>query len=265
MTDKDEFPPLSDKARKLLELALQYDDPTALFADHPEITMQDLQLITDEVQAALQELELLPDGKGPAIGKNLPKHAKHGRSKSVGDAYQLKMTLHGSKPPIWRRLVVPADINLSVLHKVFQIAMGWHGGHLHCFEINGETFQPTDPDIFNGEPAEDESQYCLCDLINVAKARFNYQYDFGDDWQHHILVEEIIPASAHPTTMVCLAGKGRCPPEDCGGIYEYYHLLKVLRDPHHKQYKELLEWIGTIPDPDEFDSAEVSACLAQIG
>ena len=53
-------------------------------------------------------------------------------------AYQLKIALRGSKPPIWRRILVPGDITLDVLHNVIQIAMGWTNSHLHSFEIAGD-------------------------------------------------------------------------------------------------------------------------------
>ena len=261
MTDLFPFPPMSDKAKRIFQLLQQYQDVKAMLAAHPEITAQDLQMVTDEAFRALQPLLT---GNVPALGAKFPQRTKRHRAKSVGGAYQLKITLRGSKPPIWRRLLVPADITLSLLHEVFQTAMGWYGGHLHCFEISGQTFQPSDPDAFAHDTAEDESQYRLCDLVWMAKAKFRYEYDFGDDWQHNIIVEKIIPASAQPQTMVCTAGKGRCPPEDCGGIHGYYHLLEVLRNPHHPEFKDLSEWIGEIPNPDEFDRAAVSALLAQI-
>ncbi len=262
MTDKKPSAPMSKKNQRIVKLLLHSDNTIAMLASHPEITAQELELVINE---ALQELQPLLDGNGPAGGPIFPKRSRRGPSRFVGDAYQLKITLRGSKPPIWRRLVVPADIKLSVLHAVIQTAMGWHGVHLHCFDINGLTFQSPDPEVFTEDNAEDERQYQLCDLVNAPKAKFSYQYDFGDDWQHNIVVEKIIPASAQPPTMACLAGKGRCPPEDCGGIHGYYHLLEVLRNPHHPEFKDLSEWIGEIPDPDDFDCAKVSVLLSSIG
>ena len=115
-----------------------------------------------------------------------------------GALYQLKITLQGSKPPIWRRVVVPAECNLETLHQVIQVAMGWQDDHLHAFEIDGENYDGRDPMGGRMEDMEglDAAEYALCEVVNREKAKFTYQYDFGDSWDHSILVEKILPADA---------------------------------------------------------------------
>jgi len=183
--------------------------------------------------------------------------------------YQLKITLRGSKPPIWRRILVPADCGLESLHYAIQAAMGWYDSHLHAFEIGGREYSGRTP---MGDPMEsgdlDAAGYRLCDVARE-KSKFTYQYDFGDNWDHTILVEKIVPPllteskklPAQP--FVCLAGKGACPPEDCGGIWGYYNLLAVLRNPKHEEHEDMKEWAGEI-DPDAFDIAEVNRRLSRF-
>ncbi len=104
----------------------------------------------------------------------------------------------------------------------------------------------------------------LRDLVHAPKSKFHYEYDFGDGWAHTLLVEKIIPAKENPKTFVCLAGKGRCPPEDCGGIWGYYDLLEILSDVKHPEHEERMEWIGGPIDPDAFDPAAVTNALTLL-
>jgi hypothetical protein len=102
--------------------------------------------------------------------------------------YQLKVTLKGSKPPIWRRVVVRADMSLDRLHNVIQIVMGWTDSHLHHF-IAGSGFARTfygrpDPEFADmGNEMLNEKRYTVADLAPAAKRKFIYEYDFGDGWQ----------------------------------------------------------------------------------
>jgi Plasmid pRiA4b ORF-3-like protein len=180
-----------------------------------------------------------------------------------GPLYQLKITLRGSKPLVWRRVIVPAQCNLETLHDVIQAAMGWSDDHLHAFEIDGQEFAGRNPlgDVIDME-GDDAAEYRLCDVVSGEKAKFNYQYDFGDSWDHLILVEKILPpdAAKPAQAFTCIAGAGACPPEDCGGIWGYHHMLEVLKNPKNKEYKDLKEWAGDI-DPDAFDLANVNKRL----
>ncbi len=177
--------------------------------------------------------------------------------------YQIKVTLRGVKPPIWRRLHVEADMSLSQLHEVLQVAMGWHGYHLHEFECGGERFGPPDyAENFGLPPVRSERTTRLSSVLSRAGAKALYSYDFGDGWEHSIVLEKVLepePGRAHP---VCVAGKRNCPPEDCGGPYGYYMKLEARNDPGHPEHGETLEWMSEDFDPEAFSIEAVNRRLA---
>ncbi|HYZ54697.1 MAG TPA: plasmid pRiA4b ORF-3 family protein [Streptosporangiaceae bacterium] len=170
------------------------------------------------------------------------------------DVYQLKITLRGvSKPPVWRRVLVPASMTLDLLHEVILRAMGWGGGHLHVFSDGWREYGSPDAELGHA----DERWVTVADLLSGPGGTVTYTYDFGDDWEHGILLEKILPAGPGAAYPVCVAGKGACPPEDCGGAWGYAELKKILADPDHEQHEEMLEWLG-LDDAAEFDPAEFS-------
>ncbi len=192
-----------------------------------------------------------------------PKEKTHAAS----EAYQLKITLDDIRPPIWRRIQVPASITLNQLHEVIQEAMGWSGYHLHLFEIGHGTY--TAPGVGEdrddvGTEDEDDAEYSFQDVINSPRQKFRYTYDFGDGWDHTIEVEKILPAASAGKDPICLAGKRACPPEDCGGPWGYTELLEALRDPHHERHEELTEWAGSDFDPEAFSLQDVNARLRDV-
>ena len=180
------------------------------------------------------------------------------RSKS-SSIYQLKITLRESKPPIWRRIQVKSNTTLTKLHDLFQIVMGWTDSHLHQFIIHGTEYGVPHPD-YEGA-MEDEKRVKLGELIFAEKERFVCQYDFGDSWEHEILVEEILPVEKDGHYPICLKGKRACPPEDCGGIWGYSDFLKAIEDINHPEHDDMLEWIGSKFDPEEFDIESVNRKL----
>lgn len=177
--------------------------------------------------------------------------------------YQLKVTLRGSRPPIWRRLQVPAKVTLATLHRIVQVAMGWSGGHLHQFVADDDYF--SDPD-FELEDTEDERGIRLDRLLRRPKDRLVYEYDFGDGWEHDIVLEKVLlPAEAAPAHAVCVAGKRAGPPDDVGGIFGYQEdFLPAVRDPEHPEHDELLDWVGGEFDPEAFDLDEINRTLGQM-
>lgn len=183
--------------------------------------------------------------------------------------YQLKITLKRSKPPIWRRVVVPGDMALDGLHDVIQIAMGWTGSHMHQF-IAGRGFAVTyygqpDPEFADmGGPILDERRYTVADLAPKAKRKFTYEYDFGDSWYHEVLAEKILPSDPAFKHPVCFAGAMACPPEDCGGIYGYYNLLQTIANPKHPEHEQMKEWIGGTWNTEEFSKERVNTVLKGI-
>ncbi|HZS42076.1 MAG TPA: plasmid pRiA4b ORF-3 family protein [Polyangia bacterium] len=174
--------------------------------------------------------------------------------------HQLKVTLRTIRPAIWRRLQVRSEIKLGKLHLVLQDALGWTNSHLHQFVIDGVRYgMKTDDGRFEKDLL-DENRVKL-DAVADEKQRFSYEYDFGDGWEHEILVERVLPASPIVRYPVCLAGKRTCPPEDCGGPYGYHDLLAALADKKHERHAELLEWLGGPFDAERFDLDETNRAL----
>jgi hypothetical protein len=185
------------------------------------------------------------------------------RASGLSDqVYQLKVTLKGSKPPIWRRVMVPGKFSLYKLHQVVQISMGWTNSHLHQFLIDGEYYSIPDPD--DSEAVIDEHRYALGRIAPVEKCKFLYEYDFGDSWEHIILVEKILPPEKGCKYPVCLKGKRACPPEDVGGIWGYEDFLEAISDPGHEQHDSYLEWMDGEFDPEEFDLDEINQALQRV-
>lgn len=176
--------------------------------------------------------------------------------------YQLKVTLYDSKPPIWRRIQVPADITLSRLHNILQVVMGWTDSHLHQF-IVGEIYYGLPHPDWDFE-VKDERRAKLYKIAPQEKAKFTYEYDFGDDWLHTILVEKILTPEEGRQYPVCIKGKRACPPEDCGGVWGYESFLEAIRDPNHPEHDEMLEWIGGSFDSEAFDLVAINQRLAQV-
>lgn len=174
--------------------------------------------------------------------------------------YQIKVTLRGLRPPIWRRIQVTGDATLAKLHKIIQTAMGWGNYHLHVFSLGGLEFG--DPDAELG--IRSGARVKLGQLITAEKTKFKYEYDFGDSWEHDLLVEKILepePGAKYPR---CLTGKRACPPEDVGGIWGYAEFLEAIHDPANPEHDELLEWIGGEFDPEAFDLDDVNIALAHL-
>jgi Plasmid pRiA4b ORF-3-like protein len=180
--------------------------------------------------------------------------------------YQIKVTLRYTRPPIWRRLLVPASLTLERLHDVLQLAMGWDDSHLHEFRIGQRRFGKSSPDdrLMGMDPIGNERTTRLYMVLGKVRAKAMYTYDFGDGWEHSIVVEKVLPPEPEVPYPVCVGGKLQGPPEDCGGIPGYYNLLEAVRDPAHPEHEDLLDWIGGEFDPDAFSVEEVNRRLAPI-
>ena len=189
-------------------------------------------------------------------------------AKSAAPTYQLKIVLLGSKPVIWRRLLVPGDANLGWLHAVLQTAVGWTNSHLHHFLTSDARY--SDPRCnedmsFGDEPDRDEAKAALMQIAPKEGASFGYEYDFGDSWEHEIRVEKILPSGSGPSkSALCMDGARACPPEDCGGIWGYAELLKTLGDPKHPEHQSMKEWIGGAFDAEAFDQEKINHWLSKL-
>jgi hypothetical protein len=133
--------------------------------------------------------------------------------------YQLKIVLNGIKPPVWRRVLVTGNTTISLLHEIIQVAMGWDNCHLHQFVIRGKEYGVS----YEGgiHFADNPDEIRLDEFRFRPVERFEYQYDFGDNWEHTVTVEKLLPGDAAQMYPVCVAGRGECPPEDSGGPWIY--------------------------------------------
>ena len=177
--------------------------------------------------------------------------AKRATSNGHGSAMQLKLSLRGvSKPPVWRRLLVPADMRLDRLHDVIQTSMGWTDTHLHVFSTAAGDYGVPDPEL----AFRNERNARLGQFLTQQGDRIQYAYDFGDGWEHDIVLEKRLDPYPEAQLPTCLAGKGACPPEDCGGAWGYADVKEIVADPRREDHDEMLDWLG-LESAEEFEPA----------
>ena len=170
--------------------------------------------------------------------------------------YLLKIQLLDIEPAIWRRFVVPASITLDRLHDIIQIVMGWTDSHLHEFTIGNKRYTEYPESKEDGLVC---GRYRLGDLIKQKGRTFHYLYDFGDNWEHELVLEESRYFNpAQRTEPTCLAGERACPPEDVGGIPGFFEFCSALKDPSHEEHESFMEWSGGDYDSERFDSESVN-------
>lgn len=242
------------QARAIVEAALA----------RPTCAVQEDQI--DSVDSYLdllrRRVELLPRPEGGRSGvvaaAPLRPRVASGRKTGV---HRLKVTLHGAKPPIWRRLEVPSDITLSRLHAVLQEAFGWQNTHLWAFDTGSGVYGLPDRELGH----RSAGRVKLETVAPRPGARLMYVYDFGDDWQHDIAVEDVSAPESGVAYPRCLTGRRAAPPDDCGGAYGYADLLAVLADPTRVEHQNLLDWLNLKSaadfDPAHFDVTEVNEAL----
>ncbi len=175
--------------------------------------------------------------------------------------YQLKITLTDSSPLIWRRVFVPANVSLDVLHEIVQIAMGWHNQHKYAFDHEEASFGEVFPEDDNGMYPADKVK--LNRLLTTVRDKLMYIYDMGDNWEHTLVLEKILPSEGIVSPS-CSHASGACPPEDCGGISGYYHLRQVLKNPNDPEYISLQKLLKVHRDfdPNFVDTKAINAALA---
>ncbi|HLP89604.1 MAG TPA: plasmid pRiA4b ORF-3 family protein [Nostocaceae cyanobacterium] len=184
------------------------------------------------------------------------------KSPSTSTIYQLKISLKHIRPPIWRRIQVASNTTLEQLHSIIQVAMGWYNCHLHSWNIGGVEYGQPAPEY--GIDVKNEKNVKLNQVVPGEKFKFLYTYDFGDDWEHQILVEKVLPADSKIKYPICITGKRACPPEDCGGAWGYAELLSIINNPDHPEYEERMDWLDESFDPNEFELEEINAGLEDI-
>jgi hypothetical protein len=172
--------------------------------------------------------------------------------------YQFKVSLRGVSPQIGRRMQVWEDYTLDQLHRVLQVAMGWENCHIYEFRIGGAMYRDphpeNEPEILNAMKTR------LRDALPVMGAEFEYVYDFGDYWQHDLVLEAILDSSPDALYPCCVAGERNCPPEDVGGAAGYEDYLLAIADPSHEQHEDMMAWRGPF-DPEAFSTEKVNKLL----
>jgi hypothetical protein len=177
------------------------------------------------------------------------------------NVYWLRICLLDHQPEIWRRVLVPGSLRLDKLHLVFQAVMGWTNSHFHQFRIGEALYGMHFEDW-----AEEELHEVEFKLADVARHddRFRYDYDFGDFWEHEVLVERTDTIRPVLKFAVCLDGANACPPEDSGGTGGYADLLEALADPGHQEHEQYRQWAGKGFDPKAFNLAATNAALQRL-
>ena len=184
--------------------------------------------------------------------------------KKYDQVYQLKITLKGTKPPIWRRIQVPETYNFWDLHVAIQDSMDWEDYHLHEFTLlspkTGRKVKigiPSDEDADYGWEVLADWNQKIAHYFSLDNSKADYVYDFGERWEHSIKLEKILPRETGVAYPRCIGGKRACPPEDCGGIGGYAEFLEAIGDPANELHEDMLDWVGGSFDPDDFDPNDV--------
>lgn len=186
------------------------------------------------------------------------------RQEEIKDTvYQIKVTVAGVEPSVWRRIQVPGSITLHRLHEILQVVMGWENAHLYMLETDGVSYSDPSPDW--GLPVKNAKRSRLAQVAPGEGCTFSYEYDMGDSWVHQLVVEQVLPRQEGVRYPVCIDGERACPPEDCGGVPGYEELVEAMRDPEHERHEELVEWLGEPFDPERFSVEQVNATLTRWG
>jgi yecA family protein len=210
-------------------------------------------------------------GKGKVVKGNFPQHHKNPQGKKPkknnfkGTNYQLKITLAYTEPPVWRSIQIPALMTLADLHMVAQFCMGWQDRHMHQYQIGLKFYGPQMADDYDDSLMLDETRFTLLDLEKELLQGIVYTYDLGDNWEHVIMLEKVIPESEGATFPILLDGGRECPPEDIGGIPGYQYFLEALADPNHEEHEELSNLPGLQGyDPDHVAKDAVNHLLQTV-
>ena len=184
-------------------------------------------------------------------------------SDSFNEIATVCIELRDTNPLIWREVEVPTSITLKVLHDVIQAVMGWFDYHLWEFRVGKQRYGlPMDED-WGTEPRKEAAKMRLRDVLKPKKTTIDYLYDFGDSWEHRLVVTDVRagdPAVSYPRHV---GGERNATPEDCGGIPGFYDMLEALTDPDHPNHADASEWVDNY-DPGVIDEPPIKYALARI-
>lgn len=188
--------------------------------------------------------------------------AKPARRSESQRVYQLRIELLYIEPAIWRTILVPETISLAKLDRVVQAAMGWTNSHLHAWQIDGHRYGVADPEWDTSDEQLDERRFTVGTVLGERVEEFVYEYDFGDGWEHRIVVDKRLPADPERNTWpMCIAGANACPPEDVGGPPGYMDFVQAMRDPTHEEHLQMWRWYGGPFDPTGFSLNDANRAI----
>jgi hypothetical protein len=241
----------------------------------PELLKQFEAELADMGPADMQELLNRLVGGVDASGGTVPSRRRERRADVV--TYRVRVDLTGTKPPLWRRLELASDTHLDELHDVIQIAFGWTDSHLHRFSMGASYDRDTEHflcpfDVDEGEEGTPENQVRVDEVLADVDDKLLYVYDFGDDWQHTLRLEAVLPRNDAAPRATCTDGRRPGPPEDCGGPHGY-ELFSAASDPTHADHSaaraEIARIYGSDVEPEgfaptPFDVSEINKELASL-
>ena len=174
---------------------------------------------------------------------------------------QIKITLKGSKPPIWRRLELRADTQLEELHAIIQTVFEWKNSHLHSFENSRRDSFVSPHDPFSQDWSDSYEGMTIADMFGFSGKKFTYHYDFGDSWYHEIALEKELPPDPKTAYPRCTAGRRAAPLDDMGGLWGFYDYLEAVKNPKHEMHEDAIEWLGEDFDAAAFDLGAIDGRL----
>lgn len=179
--------------------------------------------------------------------------------------YQLRIELLDIEPAIWRTILVPETLALTQLDRLVQAAMGWTNSHLHAWAIDGRRYGVPDPEWDTPGEQLDERKFTVGGVLGEHVDEFVYDYDFGDGWEHRIVVEKRLAADPERNTWpMCIAGANACPPEDVGGPPGYMDFVQAMRDPRHEGHLQMWHWHGGPFDPAGFSLNDTNRSIKKV-
>lgn len=161
-----------------------------------------------------------------------------------------KITLLETDPVVWRTVLVHDFVDLTELHDLIQMVVGWDGVHLYEFRFKEKKFGPSE---FASDLGAEDAEGVTLKMALGSDSSFSYIYDMGDFWEHRIEIVEILEHDKRIDYPVCVGGENACPPEDCGGSAGYKELKKVLSGKDSKKKDSALEFVGGFFSPTTFD------------
>lgn len=186
--------------------------------------------------------------------------------------YQVKISIKGSKPPIWRRVLVESSTSFYGLHTIIQDIFNWDNSHLYEFDGNIATYtdkESIEEGLGGFKTMYESDKFSIETELKNEKDKITYTYDFGDDWEHVVLLEKILPREQSRNYPTCTGGRRGRPLEDCGGIYMYNSIAYALEHPDKEideSLEEYMEYMGdmvTAFDPAYFDKEIVNFELSR--